>query len=254
MRSLLMLIACVISLSACSSPPDTEGGKVVVALFDISDSTDRQEIREKYATSFRRVLDKIGPGDYIVADLISDDPLSQSAFPINQAIPYFDPGTDNELVKRKKREEFDNQLAQTRANLLEMTDKLLGDQNRQVRQTKILDAVRLADRVFHTYKRPRNVLVVFSDMIEESEKANFERQPPDQSATASLLDAERSGNRLPDLKGVKIYVVGASAGNARSSVDSYTRIQNFWMEYFRRTGADMTQERYGAALIDFNEQ
>jgi hypothetical protein len=271
MRFGLPLIICLLILGGCngaktgvetaSSPTPTasptpaaasgENGKVVMALFDLSQSTQNSAMRQKYYESFQRILEKVGGGDILVADLITDDPLSQSSFPINETLAAFDPGTDNELLVRKKRGAFDKQLKEQRERLAAQVQTLLNDQNRKINKTRILDAMRLAERVFKTYQRPKKVLVIFSDMIEDSDRRNFQTQPPGEADITQLLDREKKAGTWPDLTGVKVYVIGA-AGSQGSSA-AYTAIENFWLQYFKQTGADLVKERYGAALLAFNE-
>lgn len=262
MRGWLPLLLCLLTLASCRNgnptttptpSPTPAGGKVVMALFDLSSSTRETAIRQRYADSFQRVLDKVGENDVIVADAITDDPLGQSSFPINQTFPLFNPGTDNPLLVRKKQGEYDTQLQERRGQLAATAQRLLADTSRRISQTRILDAIRLAERVFKTYLRQKKVLVIFSDMIEESDRANFQREAPMEANTAKLLDQEQRASRLPDLAGVRVYVIGAAASNQRLAATSYTDVQNFWLQYFKRVGADLAKERYGAALLSFDE-
>lgn len=226
--------------------------KVVFCLFDLSGSTEAATTRRKYADSFKRILDKIAEGDVIVADAITDNPLSQSSFPVNEEFPEFNPGTDNEILVKNKREEFDTQLQQRRDRIAKTASDLLNDQTRKINRTKILDSMQLAESVFNTYKRPRKVLVVFSDMIEASDHYNFKRQTLSEAARRHIIEAEKKAGRLPKLSGVRVYVVGAGVGSRASSA-MYENIENFWLEYFKAAGADLPKERYGAALITFDE-
>lgn len=262
MRGLILLSFCVLALAGCRNDgptptptpsPTPAAGKVVMALFDLSGSTKDNAIRQRYAESFQRVLDKAGANDVIVADAITDDPLGQSSFPINQTFPLFDPGTDNPLLVRKKQEEFDKKLQELRQQLATTAQRLLADTARRSKQTRILDATRLAERVFKTYLRQKKVLVVFSDMVEDSDRANFARQAPSETGTAKLLDEEQRAGRLPDLAGARVYVIGAAASGQPLAPASYANVEHFWLQYFKRAGADLTKERYGAALLSFDE-
>jgi hypothetical protein len=228
--------------------------KVVFALFDISESVKSDAIRQKYLESFKRILDKIGAGDVIVADAISDNPLGQSSFPINVEFPTFHTDTDNDLIVRKQRKDFNDQIDKDRKQILEKAQALLGDKSRRVLKTKILDSMQLAQQVFKTYQRQKKVLVIFSDMIEESDKYNFQKQRVDDRLTQRIIGEERQARRLPDLNGVQVYVVGAGASeNQPQSSAAYNAVENFWLEYFKAAGANLPKEHYGAALLIFNE-
>jgi len=78
---------------SCHQKPQPQN-KVVFCLFDLSASTEMASARQKYSDSFKRILDKIVEGDVIVADAITDNPLSQSAFPVNEEFPVFKTDTD----------------------------------------------------------------------------------------------------------------------------------------------------------------
>lgn len=226
--------------------------KVVFCLFDLSASTEASATRQKYADTFKRIGEKISDGDVVVADAITDNPLSQSSFPVNESFPNFEPGTDNELLVKKKREEFDNQLKQRRERISNTVSALLSDHSRKINRTKILDAMQLAERVFRTYNQPRKVLVIFSDMIEESDNYNFQRQRLSQAESQRIIEAEKKAGRLPDLSGARVYVIGSAVGGQGSS-QLYQNMESFWLQYFKAAGADLTKERYGAALLSFDE-
>jgi hypothetical protein len=262
-KRLLVVLAAAIALGGgkCNGnenrnegrPPGADQrGKVVFCLFDLSASTEGQITREKYANSFGRILDKLSEGDTIVADAITDNPLSQSSFPVNETFPEFKPDTDNELLLKGKRDKLAAELRAARERINGTVVALLTDQSRKINRTRILDSLQLADRVFHTYNRQRQVLVVFSDMIEESDQYNFQKQRLSATERERIIEAQKKAGRLPDLSGVRVYVVGSSVGDQRSS-DMYQNIQDFWLHYFKVSGADLAKERYGSALISFGE-
>ena len=117
--------------------------------------------------------------------------------------------------------------------------------------TNIFDALSLAQRVFATYHRDRKVLVIFSDMIEESAQYNFRRKPPDITQTARIIKRQQAAGNLPDLNGVEVYVVGAGEGTYSNLPSSQIRaVEEFWLKYFKACGADLRKERYGSALLE----
>jgi hypothetical protein len=241
----------LIGASGCRDTPSGVPSKVVCILVDRSGSTSDQRVRQKYSDSLRRVLEGVSAGDIIVADAISDNPLGQSSFPVNEEFERFDPGTDNPLLVRRKREEHDQLLKVRREQIWARAEGLLA--GAASRQTRILDAMLLADRVFHTYKRQKKVLVVFSDMIEESDRYNFTRDKLDEPTVRRIIDHERQAERLPDLAGVRVYVVGAGSTSQLMPSEQFIAIERFWLAYLKAAGADAVRERYGAALLRFDE-
>lgn len=255
---LLSLVFSILICSACDSTVNhntqnaapNPSAKTVFVLFDISNSTNAQETRKKYLESFGKIVGKIGGGDVLVADFISDDPLGQSSFTINTEFPVFQTNTDNDLLVRKQKQDFEKKIEDLRKQEQDKAAQMLGDTNRSVKKTKILDANLLAEKVFKKFDRQKKILVLFSDMIESSEKMDFQKQQFTTEAIKKIIENEKKAGRIPNLAGVRVYVVGAAGGNTS---DSFNQIQNFWLEYFKAAGADLSKENYGAALLKFNE-
>src|SRR5207245_1079014 len=102
----------------------------------------------------------------------------------------------------------------------------------------------VAQKRFYDETR-RKVLILMSDMIEDSPPYNFEKvswSPATTEKTLSELDAK---GLIPKLAGVCIYVSGASAASAELAEN----IGRFWQAYFRRAGADMEPSRYAHVLL-----
>jgi hypothetical protein len=227
-------------------------GRIVCVLVDRSSSTEDPAIRQRYVESFRRILEKLGSGDLIVADAITDNPLGQSSFPVNDEFEVFKPDTDNALILRKEQEEHQRKIQARREEIMSKAEVLFA--SAPSKATKILDATMLASRVFHSDRRRNRVLVIFSDMVEESERYNFRRTRMTDDAIARMIAAERDSKRLPDLTGAKVYVIGAGAsGNQLPTSEEFLNIEKFWLEYFKSAGADLPEERYGAALLRFED-
>lgn len=88
-----------------------------------------------------------------------------------------------------------------------------------------------------------NLILLFSDMIQESKGATFagpDGCTPDQAR--SVLDSLRASNHVPDLRGCTIFVNGRT-GKTNVQVDN---IQSFWTQYFKATGAHLASYEYDA--------
>lgn len=109
--------------------------------------------------------------------------------------------------------------------------------------TEILGAIRLAKQYFDDVGAEEKVLIILSDMIEESEFYNFQKQSVDPE---KIIENEKKNNRLPDLSGVEVYVSGASA----KTEDKYDAIKTFWTKYFEVTGARLN-DHYRPKMIHF---
>jgi len=224
------------------------GDKTVFVLFDLSGST--QSMRKTYENEFEKILATLEAGDRIIVDRITDRPLAQSTFPVNEEFvkygildkrgnPMFDPLNQKELDAKRK-------------TILKTVNNLFNSSPNS-NATAIIDSLQLAERVFNTYTGKQKILVIFSDMVEIYGQNNFTVDNLTDSKIAQIVAAKSSSVQLPNLSGVKIYIVGAGAGEENSGINSQRlfNIENFWLTYFTQTGADFTKDRYGAALLEF---
>lgn len=89
-------------------------------------------------------------------------------------------------------------------------------------------------RPFRDY---RSVVYVFSDMLQsgtEIEMEGLRRMPAE-----DWVESRATSGRLPDLEGVCVVVIGA-----RVDTDSSQRVKDFWIEYFKATGAELYEHNY----------
>jgi hypothetical protein len=115
------------------------------------------------------------------------------------------------------------------------------------KDTEILGAIRLAQQYFEGVKAKKNMLIILSDMIEESEFYNFKRNTV---CPKAILENEEKNGRLPDLAGIKVYISGASAESAKK----FDEVKRFWVAYFDKTGATFAErDYYPSELLDFPE-
>ncbi|HUI28722.1 MAG TPA: hypothetical protein VLX91_00795 [Candidatus Acidoferrales bacterium] len=88
-----------------------------------------------------------------------------------------------------------------------------------------------------------NVIILFSDMIQESSETSFAGDQGCTDAQAdSVIGKLRAENRIPDLHGCVIYVNGRT-GKSNVQVDN---IKNFWTRYFKEAGGELVAYDYDA--------
>lgn len=110
--------------------------------------------------------------------------------------------------------------------------------------TNIVPALGLAKQVFPTFTR--RVLVLLSDMQHVSSDLNLERAAmPDQFIDETVTKLKQTG-RIPDLKGVVVYVAGATA----KTDEQYRQIKKFWEKLFAESGAEL--KSYSRTLLNFD--
>jgi hypothetical protein len=244
MRMILPLMY-VALFTSCSKkiPP-----KTVVVLFDLSESVNKEEVIKSDQDGFQKILAKVNQGDIVVGERILESSLAQSTLPINRKIPPFVSSNDNPLLVKKEKKIADEELNKMKEEIYRDVETLLLRKNlkRKILKTDILSSLHIVERVFKAYENERNILVIFSDMIEDSDNYNFEKEMLLPERIEAILSKEKKQGRMPDLTGVKVYIVGARSHNT----NQFFSIQNFWLAYFKDCGADV--KNYGA-LIDFNE-
>ena len=95
-----------------------------------------------------------------------------------------------------------------------------------------------------------NVILIFSDMIQESSECSFagpDGCTPEQAGT--ILDQLRASNRIPELHGCAVFVNGRT-GKSNIQVEN---IKRFWVQYFKETRAELAAYDYdsGSQITPF---
>jgi hypothetical protein len=213
-----------------------------VALFDVSASTAAHPIREQYARDFEKIIGLVTSGGIVAADIIDDNPLAHSTVPINEPFKPRSAAESNLYYQRRIRAH--------RARVLQLARSILDKRRSDRPGSHIFEALHLAERIFATYQDRQKLLVVFSDMIEQSHRYDFAQENLTQERIASIIEAERDAMRIPDLRDVEVCVTGAGASTAGGiPSEQILAIRDFWLRYFGVAGANLPKVRYGATLL-----
>lgn len=243
LRRLGMVLALAAVATACGDGEAGPSGKAVVVLFDLSGSTESPETREAYCESFREILSTIGHGDALAAGWIVESSVSQPQLPVDTTFSEFDPETTNPLVKEAKRARADSLLRSARDVIHDKVCRRLNEQDGSVRRTDIITSLDLAADILKARPSDSDELVIMSDMIEDSERYQFDEMNLARSQRQDILQSEMEQGRLPDLEDVRVCVVGA----AGERTDRYYQVEEFWTAYFDSAGAELTT--YGGPYI-----
>ena len=239
----ILALAAVLALPALGCGAKPASNRVLVVLFDLSGSTGADVIRQQYLSDFSRVLDGVTGGGRIAADIIDDNPLAHSTFPINVSFDRYDPLKENKLnYDRRVREQRDAVTRQVQAIVRVRPSRRPG--------TNVMDGLQLAERVFGAFGGTQRVLVIFSDMIEQSRRYDFSRENLTPARISQIIQGEQSAGRIPGLQDVEVCVVGAGAAKSGGiSSERFLAIREFWLQYFKAAGARLPKDRYGSALL-----
>lgn len=236
--------------TGCQPRQDAQAkpGAVFLILVDRSESVNKPEMRKLYVQSLKTILHSPRHGNVFLVGWITDHSATELQLPVNESFPPFCPENDNPLVVGLERAKADSVLESLRTQISDSLEHLLLSQDRTIKHTAILQSLDLAQRVFANYDGNTNVLVIMSDMVEDSEKLNFLKEHLTSARTDAIINGLRSEGRLPDLRGVRVQVLGAATGNGIQD----RQIRDFWLSLFKATGAALRPADYGAALIKFD--
>jgi len=219
----------------------------VYVLFD--QSVCSKHARALYAHEFYgRVIPQLASGDTISGDVITDHTEQTATNPIEIELMTFNPFVDNEVIHA-------GQIAGKKRQLEESVKDIL---SHYAPNTDIMSGFCLASKMLkgargqHFHKQ---ALIVFTDGIEQNSAYDFTVEQ-DLSITRiqAIITHERCSGRLPDLRGVQIFMVGVNiepdprAGITREKM---AQMQSFWVEYCKACGATLDPNNYGQSLTNF---
>lgn len=218
---------------------------VVLVLFDVSSATGSTDLQERYLRAFAGLTDALKGGEILVGDIISENPLATASMPLDIEFPAHAGGKSQAhatRIARCRQQARDTAAGWTR-------------QRKTTAQTDLMGAMQVADKVFNGERfrsYPVKALVVFSDMVQETPRQNFVTDPLTSESISGMIQTERTAGRLPNLKGVEVWIAGATAASSGGiDPERILRIQDFWLRYFEACGGNLTKERYAATLMNF---
>jgi len=239
LSTLLLLSHMNRSAEARKSGNDKETPRVIVILVDMSGSANRAR-STVYREAFEKIYQSLSQGDRVMVGTIT-----------SRSYIDFKPAVDAEIPKNTiwvNRIQFERNLTGTREKIRREVDRLLSRKS-GTQRTEILNSLNIADTIFHNEKRQK-ILVILSDMIQDSKEYNFTRVKITDNYIDKLIRYRRKHNFIPNLTDVKVYVAGASGADP----NKFRSVENFWARYFAESGADFSRHRYGHSLISFEKE
>ena len=211
--------------------------RLIVIFVDMSASAD-QARHTVCKEAFEKIYQNLRQGDRILVGTIT-----------SQSYVDFKPTVDEEIPKKSvwdNRLQFERNLTHTREKIRREVNKLLA-QKQGTPLTEILDSLNIADTIFYDEKERQKILVLLSDMIQDSKEYKFDKDKMTDEYMNHVIRYRQKNHLMPNLANVKVYVAGASAADS----DQFRAIQTFWTRYFTESGADFSPHRYGHSLINF---
>jgi len=116
-------------------------------------------------------------------------------------------------------------------------------------RTELLRSIRDAGRYLGAEKKRQKILVILSDMLQDSVEYRFDRTPLSEPFTKNVIAKAQKDQTLPDLHGVKVYTqVPGVAPPAKAD-----QVERFWIAYLSASGAQIDQHTYGT-LANYRRQ
>jgi hypothetical protein len=219
---------------------DKKPPRVIAVFVDMSGSTNKAR-RTVYRNAFEKIFDNLQNGDRIVVGTIT-----------GRSYIDFRPAVDAEIPKQSiwvNRITYEQNLAKTKRNIRAEVETLLSARHGTPR-TEIINSLNIADKIFHNEKKRQKILILLSDMIQDSREYKFDRVKVTNAYTTKIIKNQKKENRIPNLKTVKVYVAGANAADSKK----FRSIEKFWNRYFVAAGADFSLHRYGHSLLEFEKE
>ena len=224
----VLLLFVSIALAGCSPP------KHVVVFIDVSKSA--QDSKELFYSELLQIQEELRSGDKFTVGTITDRSLTAFRPIVNTELPKFEFWADNTRDHKAA-------LSIARAEVAQSIDEFFVS-IKWSGKTDILNTLVLTRKILADYEG-RKILVLMSDMIEDSSAFNFERITFSSEQIERVIESQRSKGLLPDLSNVTVYVSGASAASA----DQAHGIESFWRSYFQATRAHLPDNHYSSTLL-----
>jgi hypothetical protein len=250
-RAVASAVACSI-LAVLASGCGLLGGSdkaegAALVLVDTSQSVQSEEARARYDDALNTVLSAFGEGGsldgkrmWLGVDRISANSLTESNIRESE-LPSKNFNT-NPLEHENRLDAAIEEVQGGFDNIASTPPETPG--------TAIVDSLENAERYFaNKGDVERKYLVLLSDMFEVSSFRPADVLTP--AGREQELDRLEADGRIPDLRGVEVYVAGAGVTDDRHSPEQVRAMRAFWLELLDRAGASLPEHRYGAQLIDF---
>jgi hypothetical protein len=237
-------------ISGCAAPPLPP--VTLVAMIDVSGSTTGAKgIREQWSNELKNMLTPFSNDSPDNANFGRAASIAIGSMTGNSA-------ASGQLIQRTLAPS--QGLLGVQADEKDARAKAVNDCLSFVKQTldaeasasDIMGAIDRSGKYFSPDAKSPQLLVLFSDMIEQTAAYDFTTENLTATRTKQIIESEKEENRLPNLHGVKVWISGfAAADQGGLPPAKIARLQDFWLAYFAATGADIDSSRIDRTLNNF---
>lgn len=239
--TLILILIASLTQVGCTGIGSSEKPAYIVVGIDRTGSTGAMTTPYgDYSSRLFESLKTATSGVTVMAEIISDRPLTKSDFKVRQEIPA---KQFSELDWQ-----FEDRLEGSFNDLSAGINELL---TRPVnyKGTHILDFITLAAGAMPKESGAVRQIWLFTDGFEENDYVNFysEGMQLNSVRIEEVINKTKADGLLPDLTGIDLYIIGAGSGDyANESTEVYSNVKSFWVAYVAATGANLC--KYGPAL------
>ena len=247
-RNLILILSVFAFLTSCTDSHNRViQARTFLILFDVSLSVAKPETRLSYRSAYQKIFAKIEPGDNFLVGYITDKSINQLELPVTFRFESFNPTTDNDITLINEKSKYQSKINGKKDSVNRIVDSILTKVKRDVQYTDIFSSLKLAEKLFVQYSNTQKVLVIFSDMEEDNPDIQFDNTNLSESRVKEIIEKRRTNNLLPNLAGVKVFIVGANSVDYKK----YEQIETFWLKFFKECNADIKKGNYNSVLANF---
>lgn len=213
---------------------------------DCSNSTSEKFTRDAYRNDFKKILEKAKEGDIIILDRISANSFSTSD-PLTVKLPEYSIFGANKDMSEKINDSL-------KKDFMEKSEKYFD--NPEYSETDIINSLsksisymRRAD-----VKDFRKIIVLFSDMIQETDELDLTEGNGDEKQIKILMTNLEKQKKIFNLDSIEVYVSGATyfdISGTQINLKQTEFTKKFWQEYFKRCNMKYKEEMYQSRLSEF---
>lgn len=241
-----------LALGVCLSGCDAGGpGAVTIVLVDLSGSLPAPTLEFYGEAIAGSVWSELGQSDQMIVMPIDAAAEQRAEVVFSSDLRAEDFYRDDDGVARREEREQERVAEFKEAEAMRLREALAAatrDRAGLRSGTDILGALHAAAGRFPGSDGRRRILVVFSDMIQESAELDL-RGLARTGAEGAQVEFEglSAAGRIPDLLGTQVLAVGAGETGAATGTDDpayFRAVRGFWQQLFEAAGASLDAERH----------
>ena len=234
-NTLGMILALLMYCQIASADSDSACMKVAqheAVTYFLVDRTDKLENVEQLKQTIAAVRSMVQPGERLIVG-VSTGKGSDARILMDLTVPKSSLWV-SKLKTRADEKKFNDCFSDFRNGILV--------QDESHKHSALVETLRFVGKVLKADEAKRKRLIVFSDMIQNSNTLSFYKAR--KMNVKSLINKVEDEYLLGDFKGVEVHVSGAGGNVAERKGRA---IEAFWGQYFEKSGGEL--KFYGPVLV-----